>query len=460
MLNDSTSGIEKNLTLQIDAGQSVLLPHNDFVTSARFVQEGPDLHLILPDGQSVIVANYFFTAKPPLLITETGLELTPSLVDSFLSSPNLVQYAQSDGTVAQAPTPIGNLEFMGGEVFAVRTDGTRVQLALGDPVYQGDQIETSKEGSVKIRFIDDTIFTLGEDARLALDELVFDPASASGTSSFSILKGSFVFVSGQIAKNDYDNMQVSTPVATIGIRGTTVTGTVLIGDVAFSFSVLEGSITISAGGETISLTESFGTAIGNLDGTGRIALAQITTTQSDVIRGSSQAIKALGEADLRKLEQTIEREIENQTGEKVDLDLGNMIAVAEEAQAQAEAEAAAEEANDGQNPPGTPTSEEAPPPDGEEPAPTGEELPPEEALEELPEEPPEELPEELSEEIPEDALGEEDLIEEVPPEEVFQENPDAPLDNQEPQQDDPLDNPDDALINILNEPDSFSTGSL
>ncbi|MBT6084337.1 MAG: hypothetical protein HOH22_01130 [Rhodospirillaceae bacterium] len=34
--------------------------------------------------------------------------------------------------------PIGNVENLSGEVWAFRPDGTRVELQVGDPVYQGD----------------------------------------------------------------------------------------------------------------------------------------------------------------------------------------------------------------------------------------------------------------------------------------------------------------------------------
>ena len=60
--------------------------------------------------------------------------------------------------------------------------------------------------------------------RLVIDELIYDPSGNSGQSSFSVVTGVFSFVSGQIAKVGDDAMQVNTPVATIGIRGTTVAG--------------------------------------------------------------------------------------------------------------------------------------------------------------------------------------------------------------------------------------------
>ena len=59
---------------------------------------------------------------------------------------------------------------------------------------------------------------------MVLDELIFDPASQEGSSSFSVVQGVFVFVSGEIASQNPDAMEVRTPVATLGIRGTKVAG--------------------------------------------------------------------------------------------------------------------------------------------------------------------------------------------------------------------------------------------
>ena len=106
---------------------------------------------------------------------------------------------------------------MGG--VAIRADGTRVELEPGSPVYQGDVLQTETGGAIEITFIDDTAFTIGEEGRMVLDELVFDPETNEGSSSFSVVQG---FVSGAIAKTGSDAMTVRTPVATIGIRGTQV----------------------------------------------------------------------------------------------------------------------------------------------------------------------------------------------------------------------------------------------
>ena len=102
----------------------------------------------------------------------------------------------------------------------IRADGTRVEAVSGDSVFQGDVLETGDNGAIGIIFIDETTFSLGANGRMVLDELIYDPDTQSGSSTFSLVQGVFSFVSGSISKTGVDAMTIKTPVATIGIRGT------------------------------------------------------------------------------------------------------------------------------------------------------------------------------------------------------------------------------------------------
>ncbi len=66
---------------------------------------------------------------------------------------------------------IGQVETVTGEVLVTRTDGTGEILEQGAPVFQGDTVETGPVAAVAIVFVDDTTFSLDEDASMALDEL-------------------------------------------------------------------------------------------------------------------------------------------------------------------------------------------------------------------------------------------------------------------------------------------------
>ena len=114
------------------------------------------------------------------------------------------------------------IEALQGTATALRAEGSRVTLQQGDSIYQGDVIKTSGDGAVGMTFIDGTTFSLGEEGRMILDQLIYDSEADEGTSAFSVVQGVFFFVSGAIAKSSSDAMTVRTPVATIGVRGTMV----------------------------------------------------------------------------------------------------------------------------------------------------------------------------------------------------------------------------------------------
>jgi hypothetical protein len=54
---------------------------------------------------------------------------------------------------------------------------------------------------------------------MVLNEFVYDPKGKSNSTLFSLTKGTFTFVAGKVAKTG--DMKIDTPVATMGIRGTT-----------------------------------------------------------------------------------------------------------------------------------------------------------------------------------------------------------------------------------------------
>jgi hypothetical protein len=92
------------------------------------------------------------------------------------------------------------------------------QVKVDDLVYQGDVVQTGANGALSISFVDGTSFKISSNARMELNELVYDPKSTSNSMLFSLGKGSFTFLAGMVAKTG--SMKVDTPVATMGIRGT------------------------------------------------------------------------------------------------------------------------------------------------------------------------------------------------------------------------------------------------
>ncbi|MCP4615047.1 MAG: FecR domain-containing protein [Bradyrhizobium sp.] len=106
-----------------------------------------------------------------------------------------------------------------GAVVVQASVGKADQAKIGDLVYLGDVVRTGADGKAGINFADGSSFNLSSNARIVLDEFVYDPNGKSNSTLFTLTKGTFTFVAGSIAKTG--DMKVDTPVATMGIRGTT-----------------------------------------------------------------------------------------------------------------------------------------------------------------------------------------------------------------------------------------------
>jgi hypothetical protein len=152
---------------------------------------------------------------------------------AFIVSACLLDAAQAQRPSGPAAaggleSPIGRVESVSGSVTVQRSatvphqaalSGGNIQPKTGDFVYRGDVIQTGADGKLGLTFADGTAFNVSHNARMELNEFVYNPDSKSNSSFFSLVRGSFTFVAGKIAKTG--SMKVDTPVATMGIRGTT-----------------------------------------------------------------------------------------------------------------------------------------------------------------------------------------------------------------------------------------------
>ncbi len=93
--------------------------------------------------------------------------------------------------------------------------GRRI-LLQSSPVYSGDRITTDNVGNTQIKFRDDTKLVVGPNSTLVIDAFVFDKNDTARQVSISAIKGAFRFISGKSPKDVY---RITTPTATIGVRG-------------------------------------------------------------------------------------------------------------------------------------------------------------------------------------------------------------------------------------------------
>ena len=125
-----------------------------------------------------------------------------------------------------ASANIGEVALHEGNAAIDRKDGEQDIIVSKDlDIFSYDTVKTGN-GKVGIEFIDDTRVDVTEHSKLIIDEFVYDPNSKTGKLSLKAKLGTIRYGSGQIAKNSATNVLITTPTATIGVRGTDFTMTI------------------------------------------------------------------------------------------------------------------------------------------------------------------------------------------------------------------------------------------
>ena len=120
---------------------------------------------------------------------------------------------------------IGNVVLQKG-VASVERKGTESDLNLDSDIMFMDNVKTGK-GELGITFIDDTNVAVSSQSSLIIDDFVYDPNSAEGSKLvLKVALGTVRYASGNIAKLNKQNVDIRTPTARIGVRGTAFSMTV------------------------------------------------------------------------------------------------------------------------------------------------------------------------------------------------------------------------------------------
>jgi len=150
-----------------------------------------------------------------------------------------------------------------------RADGQILATELGVNVQQMDAIETAK-GRIKLTFLDETVLRLVENTEVVLTTYYFDPNNPKNNSmSMKFVAGTARFATGKLGLVPRENIVLTTPTATIAVRGTDFTTTV--DELGRSLVILlpetectidgdcspSGSITVTNDGGTVTLEEAY-----------------------------------------------------------------------------------------------------------------------------------------------------------------------------------------------------------
>lgn len=129
---------------------------------------------------------------------------------------SLIVYA---GTALAETQVAGFIKTIEGSGQIVRAEAV-MPAQIGDVLHVSDTVTTEEKSSIGIMLEDDTILSLGPNSHLELGDFAFAPQEENYAVAIRLLKGSFAYMSGVIARLAPDKVRIETPDAVIAVHGT------------------------------------------------------------------------------------------------------------------------------------------------------------------------------------------------------------------------------------------------
>lgn len=134
-----------------------------------------------------------------------------------LSMPSL---AQAQGA------KIGVNSALKGDVTVQSGEMAAAQAVVSEPIFLDDSVNSAKSSTLQILLLDETTFTVGPSCELVIDKFVYNPNSNSNSMSAKVKNGAFRFMSGNVSRSQNSTVEIDSPIASMGVRGTIVEGAV------------------------------------------------------------------------------------------------------------------------------------------------------------------------------------------------------------------------------------------
>jgi hypothetical protein len=157
---------------------------------------------------------------------------------------------------ALAQQTIGDTQVVVNDVRGVMGKQEPTVLRAGIDVFQNEIIRTGDRSASRVRFQDNTDLSVGAGSEVTLDRFVFDPNPEKSQVALSIAKGVVRFTTGSLPKSAY---KITTPTATIGVRGTIFTVAVTE-DGTTTVSVEDGIALVSGASQTVTVNAGMTTS--------------------------------------------------------------------------------------------------------------------------------------------------------------------------------------------------------
>ena len=186
-----------------------------------------------------------------MLLSRLTRKITQATANTLLLVGVAAQGASIGGIVES--TGVGSLE---------RETSDVVTASVGEEIQLNDTAQTAK-GRMLIKFLDEAELSLIEHTKVYIDKVYYDPDPSKSKMVMKMALGTARFASGRLGMVNKSNIDISTPTATIAVRGTDFTTT--IDELGRSLVILlpdengdpSGEIIISNEAGSVTLTEAY-----------------------------------------------------------------------------------------------------------------------------------------------------------------------------------------------------------
>lgn len=168
----------------------------------------------------------------------------------------ILMLAQLDIAPANAQARVGEAAVIKNQVVRVMASATS-QINVGDGVLRDEIVRTGLDSAARLVMADSTNLSLGPNATITLDRTVFNDEHSYRDIAIRLTTGAFRFVTGHSEKAAYT---ITTPLATIGVRGTVLD--ILVQRGKTTVELQDGASSVcTPSGQCVELTQPGDTAV-------------------------------------------------------------------------------------------------------------------------------------------------------------------------------------------------------
>jgi hypothetical protein len=165
----------------------------------------------------------------------------------------------------------------------VTRDGSDISCSMGTAIQLGDVIKTGAGARLRLRFVDGSILTLGENTKFSIDLFAVDATNKSRTVVLTVLEGIVNAAAAKSGESKFD-YQIKTPSGYSAVRGTKwVVG---FRQALMGVYVLSGTVEMGANGGKPPIMINSG-QWGSIDAAG--ALSPVQPTTPEILRAVLEA---------------------------------------------------------------------------------------------------------------------------------------------------------------------------